>query len=241
MANTIKLNCEHKPLMIAHRGASGLEPENTHAAFIAAGNRTYYGIETDIHKTADGFYITMHDASTLRMTGDDLLISNATYQTLRGMQIKEKDGSKGRTDLRIPNLAEYIKICKHYENVAVIELKDDFTFDDIDKICSIVECFDYMSQTVFISFKFQNLVLLRQRDPLQPAQFLIREFESDLIDRLVAHKIDLDIKYTALTAENVKACHDAGIKVNCWTVDDPADAQRLIGYGVDFITTNILE
>ena len=110
MANTIKLNCEHKPLMIAHRGASGLEPENTHAAFIAAGNRTYYGIETDIHKTADGHYVIMHDASTLRMTSDDLLISNATYQTLRGMQIKEKDGSKGRTDLRIPNLAEYIGI-----------------------------------------------------------------------------------------------------------------------------------
>ncbi len=241
MANTIKLTAENKPLMIAHRGASGLEPENTHAAFIAAGNRSYYGIETDIHKTADGHYVIMHDPSTLRMTGDDLIIANATYQTLRGMQIKEKSGIKGRTDLRIPNLEEYLGLCKYYEKAAVLELKDEFTAEDIDEICSVVESFDYMPQTVFISFKFHNLVLLRQRNPQQAAQFLIREFEDDLIGRLVEHKLDLDIKHTALTAENVKACHDAGIKVNCWTVDDPADAERLIGYGVDFITTNILE
>ena len=37
--------------MIAHRGLSGIEKENTNAAFIAAGNRSYFGIETDVHKT----------------------------------------------------------------------------------------------------------------------------------------------------------------------------------------------
>ena len=38
--------------VIAHRGLSGIERENTNAAFVAAGNRSYYGIETDIHRTA---------------------------------------------------------------------------------------------------------------------------------------------------------------------------------------------
>ena len=52
--DTIHLKQEGKPLMIAHRGVSGLEKENTMPAFVAAGNRSYYGIETDIHKTADG-------------------------------------------------------------------------------------------------------------------------------------------------------------------------------------------
>ena len=51
--NTIKLNCENKPLMVAHRGCSGLERENTNAAFVAAGNRSYWGIETDVHKTVE--------------------------------------------------------------------------------------------------------------------------------------------------------------------------------------------
>ena len=47
--------------MIAHRGVSGLERENTNAAFIAAGNRSYYGIETDLHRTRDGHFIIFHD------------------------------------------------------------------------------------------------------------------------------------------------------------------------------------
>lgn len=241
MANTIKLNVPNKPPIIAHRGMSGLEPENTHAAFIAAGNRSHFGIETDTHKTVDGFFVTFHDNSTKRMSGDDLILEQATYETLRSMRLRQKDGEKGRTDLRIPSLQEYIAICKYYEKVAVLELKNEFTAEEVDEICKIVEEQDYMDSTIFISFAFQNMVHIRKRCPQQAAQFLIEEFEDDLIDRLLEYNLDLDIYYKALTAENVKACHDAGIKVNCWTVDDPADAERLAGYGVDFITSNILE
>ena len=241
MANTIKLNVPNKPLMVAHRGMSGLEPENTHAAFIAAGNRSYFGIETDIHRTVDGYFVAIHDDSTKRMSGDDLIVENATFETLRNMRLKRKDGEKGRTDLRIPTLQEYISICKHYEKVAVLELKNEFTSEDIDTICRIIEELEYMDNTIFISFAFENMVHIRKRCPQQAAQFLISTFEDDLIDRLLEYHLDLDIYHKALTAENVKACHDAGIKVNCWTVDDPADAERLAGYGVDFITSNILE
>ena len=48
--DTIKICTENKPLMIAHQGGSGLELGNTNAAFVAAGNRSYFGIETDVHK-----------------------------------------------------------------------------------------------------------------------------------------------------------------------------------------------
>ena len=49
--NTVKF--EHKnTLVVAHRGLSGLETENTVTAFVAAGNRSYYGIETDMRRTA---------------------------------------------------------------------------------------------------------------------------------------------------------------------------------------------
>ena len=49
--DTIKIE-KKNTLMVAHRGVSGLEKENTLAAFIAAGNRSYYGVETDVHRTA---------------------------------------------------------------------------------------------------------------------------------------------------------------------------------------------
>ena len=50
--------------MVAHRGLSGVETENTVAAFVAAANRSYYGIETDVHRTIDGKYVCIHDDNT---------------------------------------------------------------------------------------------------------------------------------------------------------------------------------
>ena len=59
--NTLKMKHKGSVQMIAHRGVCGLERENTAAAFVAAGNRSYFGIETDIHETSDGKFIIIHD------------------------------------------------------------------------------------------------------------------------------------------------------------------------------------
>ena len=58
--DTIKVN-KGNVKMVAHRGVSGLELENTNAAFVVAGNRTYYGIETDVHVTKDEQIAVFHD------------------------------------------------------------------------------------------------------------------------------------------------------------------------------------
>ena len=160
MNNTIKLESKGHTQMIAHRGMCGLEPENTHAAFVAAGNRSFYGIEADVHKTADGKFIIMHDGNTLRMSGDDIEIAKATYETLRSLRLKQKDGKRGRTDLRIPSMEEYLEICKYYGKKAILELKDEFTAEDIEEIIRVGEALAYMEHIVFISFKMNNLLLL---------------------------------------------------------------------------------
>lgn len=238
--NTIKIDKKGVQL-VAHRGCSGLELENTHAAFVAAGNRSYYGIETDVHQTVDGKYVVIHDDTTARVAIDSLVVEESTYDTLRGLLLKQKDGVKGRTDIRIPSLQEYISICQYYDKIAVLELKNHFEKEKVWEICEIIEEMGYLQNVVFISFDYENLVYLREKYPTQPAQFLDYKAEADLIDRLKAHNLDLDIKHTLLTPELIAACHAENIKVNCWTVDDPADAERLISWGVDFITTNILE
>ena len=70
--NTVKLAVHGHTLMVAHRGVSKLETENTAAAFIAAGNRTYFGVETDIWRTSDGKYICNHDGKSGRICETDL-------------------------------------------------------------------------------------------------------------------------------------------------------------------------
>lgn len=238
--NTIKIEKKGVQL-VAHRGCSGLEQENTHAAFVAAGNRSYFGIECDVHKTLDGKYVVIHDDTTARVAIDSLVVEESTYDTLRNLLLKEKNGEKGRTDIRIPSLQEYISICKHYDKIAVLELKNHFEKEDVWEICSIIEEMGYMENVIFISFDYENMVTLREKYPNQPAQFLDYKGEADLVDRLKAHNLDLDISHKVLTKELIDSCHAEGIKVNCWTVDDVEIANRLIDWGVDFITTNILE
>lgn len=239
MNDTIRLNAD--VCMIAHRGLSGIEPENTASAFVAAGNRSYYGVETDVHRTADGHFIIIHDDSTARVALDDLTVENSTYETLRALRLCDVDGTRGRADLCLPSLAEYSQICKKYGKVSVLELKNHFDPADLSAIISIVREEGWLDQTIFISFDLENLIELRRQLPNQPAQYLVGEFSDDLIDTLKRHRLDLDIYFKALTADHVRRLHSENIKVNVWTVDHLEDAQRMAEYGVDFITSNILE
>ena len=73
-------------------------------------------------------------------------------------------------------------------------------------------------------------------------QFLTDEPVSEkLIARLKAFRLGLDIYIERLTAENVKELKKNNVEINCWTVDDKTAAEKLISYGVDYITTNIPE
>ena len=226
--------------MVAHRGVSGLERENTCAAFVAAGNRSYFGVETDIHRTADGKYIVYHDDNLVRLLGDERVVEQMTFDELRALRLTDLDGSE-RGDIILPTLQEYIGICKKYGKESVLEIKNHFEPEDIDNVIAIIREMGWLEHTIFISFDLPNMLCIRERLPQQRAQYLVSTFGDGLLDILTANHLDLDIKYSSLSAEQVRACHEAGVQVNVWTVNEAADAERLAGYGVDFITTNILE
>ena len=239
--DTIKIN-KKQAMMVAHRGCSGLEKENTHAAFVAAGNRSYFGIETDVHRTLDGKFVCFHDDTTKRVAIDDMEIERTTFDTLRSLLLTDTDGVKGRTDLRMPTLQEYIRICKKYEKVAVLELKNNFEEDDIRRIVYIISGEEYLENVIFISFDLQNMLTLRHMLPSQTCQYLIGgEITDEVIATLTENHLDLDVRYTRLDEEMIAKLHSKGIKVNCWTVDKPEDAKQLVEWGIDFITSNILE
>ena len=230
-----------KTLPVAHRGLSSIERENTMPAFIAAANRPYYGIETDIHITSDCKFICCHDHDTARVAaGDKLVIEETSFDTLRSLILTDIDGSRSRTDIRMPSLAEYITVCRDYEKQCILELKGSFSEEKLAEVIDIIKALGYLDGVTFIAFDFENLVRLRKLLPEQSAQFLISRWEDDLIERLKGQNLDLDIHYSALTAERIALLHENGIVVNCWTVDDPEKAEELISWGVDQITSNKL-
>lgn len=238
--NTIKIQKKSTKL-VAHRGLSGIETENTNAAFVAAGNRSYYGIETDMHRTADGRFVVCHDDDLRRIAGVNVSVETTSLADLQNIILFDKDGSKGREDLRVSVLENYIGICKKYGKHCVLELKSDFTDEEISRIVDIIKGFEYLESVTFISFVYSNMTKIRKICPNQSVQFLFSKFEDGLIEKLVANKIDVDVHYKALTKEILGLLHENGLKVNCWTVDNPEHAEQLVEWGVDYITSNILE
>ena len=227
--------------MIAHRGVSGLELENTCAAFVAAGNRSYFGIETDVHVTADGKFIIIHDSSTARVGTQTMIAEESSFADLRSIQLKEKVGAV-RCDLRLPSLEEYLSICKRYEKEAVLELKNPMEREAVQGI--VAECARVygLEHVTFIAFCVQNLLYVKEFAPEAKTQFLVhKELTEEHIRDMETNGISLDAHHGLLSKELIDRLHSKGLVVNCWTVDDPAIAEKLAAWGVDQITSNILE
>jgi glycerophosphoryl diester phosphodiesterase len=238
--DTVKIE-KKNTLVIAHRGLSGIEPENTNAAFVAAGNRSYFGIETDIHKTLDGEFVVSHDNHLARTAGVEIDTESSTLSELQSIPLFDSDGIADRIDLRTPTLSNYIKICKRYEKHSVLELKDEFTDGDIARILSVIDSYGYFEKVTFISFVYDNLVKVKAQRPDAKCEFLFSAPDRISADELAEAGFNVDIYHAVLTKELIEEYHRAGLTVNCWTVNDAARAEELISYGVDYITTNILE
>lgn len=244
--DTTKIKNRGNALIVAHRGCSALERENTCSAFVAAGNRSYFGIETDVRNTVDGKFVLLHDNDTTRCGIDFVEPEKCTLATIQSVVLKDKDEKRGRTDLRVPEMIDYIRICKRYDKVGVLEFKGAYNEEQMGRLVAEIEAEYSLEKMIFISFSFENLLVLRKLRPDTHVQYLVGAFETEeKFDECVAtlreHKMDIDIWSRALTEERVKKLLDNGIEVNSWTVDDPEEAERLISWGVQFITSNGLE
>ena len=241
-ADTIKFDKKNVK-MVAHRGLSGIETENSNLAFTAAGQRTYYGIETDVHVTSDGQFIIIHDDITGRVSQMNIPVEGSTFEELRKIRLNDREDGVMREDIMLPTLDDYIKICRRYGKTCVLELKNHMEEKYIAGIIDVIKARDYIDNVIFISFDFENCKTVRRLLPDQRVMFLCGELNDDWMKAMHDLKIDVDIMYHFLLNDPwyMESFKKYGIKVNCWTVDSKEDAEKLAALGVDYITSNILE
>lgn len=232
----------------AHRGAQVIAPENSLPALKKVNNHS--GYEIDIHQTSDGRWVVMHDGNIDRMTSKKGAISSYTFDQLRAIPIS-KGSSAGRymaSELVIPSLEEALTVAKDKRLTPVIEIKkdstDNYTSASYDSLVAIIKKFNVEKEMMFISFDYNSLVEVKKRLPLVEVSYLTSYFTQDLIDKAVAlgvnSGIDADYTNSHFNERNVQLAHDAGLKVGAWTTQDDSQRNKLLGMGVDFITTNSL-
>ncbi len=239
--NTIPFKDKGKIKMIAHRGVSGLERENTCPAFVAAGVKSYYGVETDVHLTGDGKFIIGHDHTYQRVAGVDGVIEETPFDTLRKIRIMDTDGSKNRADLFPPSLEEYIRICKKYEKQCILELKGLFPKKKAWEMVEEIKALGWYEHTTFISFERKNLEYIREGYADADVQWLLEKLDDENVKYMIENNMDADVCGYGITKERVEKLHAGGRLVNVWTLDTLEQAAIAKEAGVDFITSNILE
>lgn len=230
---------EQQVTLIAHRGYRAVAPENTAAAFEEAGKAGFWGAECDIYRTADGVWIVSHDTHTYRMMDKSAFVEKEIYEDLMKMKVDNGSNIENYPDLSFCSLEEYIKICKDYNMVAVIELKGKNNTEHYDEIIDLVN--QYGVEAVYISFHFENLEKIRAltADPVYFLTSEISEEDIELAKSLENCGIDFDgRKEENFESGMIKKCIDEGLETGAWTIDDTALLDKLVENGVTLITTD---
>lgn len=172
------------------------------------------------------------------------MVEETDCATLRSLTMLDytDGGGHTRADLRLPLLSEYIRICRKYGKKAVLEIKNPVAPEHIKGIAEEIASLGWLENTVFISFSHDNMVELRKLLPEAKLMFLTTHpANGELLDLLLPWRLDLDIAWPVLTREGVELMHENGIEVNVWNVDEAELVERLLSWGVDYLTTDILE
>lgn len=216
------------PKIVAHRGASKAEKENTVAAFLRAVEMGADMVELDVRRTADGQMMVHHDPL---VEGVGLISAHP------------------RDDLPayIPTLADALNACAGIE--VNVEIKSDRSEADYDpshlltnQVIELLLSRDDCNQMLVSSFDAAVVRLVRSIAPSIATGFLYMAtpLPGRLIERCVAEGHQAIHPYaTALTAGTVTKARSAGLQVNTWTVDDPDRMRVLAGWGVSAIITNV--
>ncbi len=225
--------------VIAHRGFSGVAPENTLISFQKAIEVGADYLEFDVHKSKDGKLFVVHDASVKRTSSNHATgnIAEMSSKAIRKVRVgySEKFGCTFKNE-KIPTLRKVLKLARHKMKVCV-ELKVGGIETDVLKTINDLDMHD---EVIIFSFHYPILSKIRALDPKIPMLHLIEKADDKTIDN--AKKINcnaIGVGYsTAVTPEFLESAHHNGIEVWKWTVNNEDEMRKLIHIGIDGIITN---
>jgi len=214
-------------IVIGHRGATGLEPENTMRSFRKALELGVDTIECDVHLTRDGQAVLMHDHTVDRTTDGGGLVNDLTFD-----EVRQLDAGKGE---QVPTLQELLDLAKGKVELH-IELKDPTAVETVLDLVGQNE----MEDAVFLTSGDTDV--LRRVRSLHPAirlEHIFGDPPEDAIDRALsvgAQRISCHFK--KLTQAYVDQGHEHGLHVIAWPPNTREEQEYALGFGVDIICSD---
>ncbi len=215
------------PIVVGHRGASGLVLENTILSFQKAIALDIEMVELDVQDTSDGEIVVFHDFDLSRLTGEPFLIND--------LELREISEIKLAGGLSIPTLKEVLELC-HGRIDVNIEIKKP----GIENEClEIVRSKGMMDHVIFSSFFQASLNDIRAYDSDIAIGVLIQKIDESYLDYCrEIHATSINPPHDILDEENLSRLLSLGIQVLPWTVNEPERIEYLYKSGVHGIISD---
>jgi glycerophosphoryl diester phosphodiesterase len=233
----------------AHRGGSLLWAENGLTAFRNALALGADYLELDVHLSADGEVLVIHDATLDRTTTGRGPVSAKRLSELAATRLKARDGRV--TDDGVPALAQVLDTLKPSRAQLLLEIKldaDRKPYADIEsKALALVDARGLRERVIVMAFEAPTLRRVRALDPTIRTALLVsrsrvsreRAQAADLVtwarDVGATH---LGVEHAAVDAALLDAARAAGLQVAAWTVNEEADIRRLVDLGVGVVISD---
>jgi glycerophosphoryl diester phosphodiesterase len=245
------------PRIQAHRGAGALAPENTLAAIRRGHAMGLRAIEIDARLTKDEVPVLIHDRTLERTTGGAGPVAEATATEVARLDAGSWFGPAYRGE-PVPTLAEALAFCRAHGIAVNLEIKR--YADRTARIGEVVartaaHCYADLlrpggerAENVVVqapllsSFGREALLAAREAAPDLPRALLVDDVPENFAAELEALGcVGLHTDHETLTREKARAVKDAGFWLFCYTVDEPARAREIFGWGVDALCTDRID
>jgi len=252
MSDSHRTGSGHAFRLYAHRGASAELPENTLPAFRRALEIGVDGLELDVHLTRDGHPLVSHDPSALRMGGVDARWSDLDLADAQRIDLGhghvDPDGTRphlGR-GFRAPSFEELlVELPGVRLNVDIKQPRPPM----VSPLLRLIRRLRAEDRVTLASFRARTLVAVRQRGyggetALAQAEVAaLCALPIRVIEALpfVGDAAQVPVKAGPVVMGSkwfIDKCHQLGMRVDFWTINDPAEARRLIALGADGIMTD---
>lgn len=250
-----------RPLILGHRGASAVAPENTLAAFSRAIMDGADGIEFDVRLSGDGVPMVIHDASLRRTALIASRVCDLTSEQLQTIDVGSWFSpklSEGRvpsseppySDQRLPTLAQVLELFNSNTGLLYLEMKSDpgKGVDLAAAVAKSVRASTVVRRVVVESFNLPAIAEIKRIDSSIRTAALFEPKLSRPISTIrrlkmvsLARKVSADeiaLHHTLISVAVVEKARESGLETVVWTVDDPKWISRARRLGVKALIAN---
>ncbi len=224
-----------RTLVVAHRGASSLAPENTLVSVRKAMELGADYCEIDVQLTKDGEVVLLHDSHLKRTAGNAGTLSEYTLDELRQFEVGSWFGPDFDGE-PIPTLRQVIRTVKG-KMLLNIEIKVSREETDIvRKVVDIIHSEGITKKCIVTSFGRSEVEKIKELDPRIMTGFIFsQKYPPDVFE---GNWEALSCNYKVVDADFVAKARENKKKIYVWTVDDEEEMKRLMELQVDGIITN---